>query len=102
MDAEFDDAHLAHLFAFGEIFWTSEDDVIVQIVGILPDITGMCFADVHDVERDSVLILFVQLIEVGNLPAERRSGIAAENQDDWFLAAHGRQLERALVIRALQ
>jgi hypothetical protein len=102
MYAELDDAHLAHLLAFREIFWAGEDDVIVQIVGILPDVAGMGFANVHDVERDPVLVLFVELVEVGNLPPERRSSVASENQDDWFLAAHGRQLKSALVIWALE
>ena len=90
MDAQFDDAHLAHLLAFGEIFWAGEDDVVVQIVGILPDVTGVGFANVDDVERDAVFVLFVELVEVGNLPPKRRSGVTSENQDDWFLAAHGR------------
>lgn len=89
MYAEFDDAHLAHLFAFREIFGAGEDDVVVQIVGILPDVAGMGFANVYDVERNAVLILFVELVEVGNLPPERRSGVTSKNQDDRFLAAHG-------------
>ena len=90
------------MFALRKILGAGEDDVVVQIIGILPDVTGMSFANVYDVERDAVLVLFVELVEVGNLPPERRSGVTSENQDDWFLAAHGRQLKSALVIRALE
>ena len=62
----------------------------------MPQVAGMRFADVHHVERDLILILFVELVESGNLPPERRSRVAAENQHNRFLAAHGRQLKRAL------
>ncbi len=89
MYAEFNDAHLAHLFAFHEVLGAGEDDVVVQIVGILPDVTGVSLANVHDVERHPIFVLLVEFIEGRNLPPERRSSVAAENQDDWFLAAHG-------------
>jgi hypothetical protein len=61
----------------------------------------MRFADVHHVEGDLISILLVERVESGNLPPERRSGVAAENQHHWFLAAHGRQLKSALVVGAL-
>jgi hypothetical protein len=42
----------------------------------------MRLSDVHDQECDFALILIVKLVEGGNLPPERRSSVAAENQDD--------------------
>jgi hypothetical protein len=41
----------------------------------------MRLLDVDDVKSSAVLVLFVYAIELGNLPAKRRSAIAAENQD---------------------
>jgi hypothetical protein len=102
VNSQFDDAELAHFTALGDIFWAGEDDVVVEIIGILPNVTGMRFTDVHHVKRDLILILFVELVESGNLPPERRSGVAAENEDHWFLAAHGGQLKSALVVGALE
>jgi hypothetical protein len=40
------------------------------------------FHDVHHEESRLTLVLFIELVERGNLPAERRSGVAAENQND--------------------
>jgi hypothetical protein len=102
MNPQFHHAQLSHLAALVNIFRARENDVIIQIVWVLPHVAGMCFAYVHHVERRLILILFVQLVQSGNLPPERRSGVAAENQHHRFLAAHGRQLKRALVVRTLQ
>ena len=102
VNPQFHHAELPHLTALVNIFRAGENYVIVQIVRILPHVAGMRFADVHDVERDLIFILFVELVESGNLPPERRSSVAAENQDYRFLAAHRRQLKSALVVRALE
>jgi hypothetical protein len=39
------------------------------------------FGDVDDYELDLTFVLGVELVERGNLPAEGRSGVAAEDQD---------------------
>jgi len=59
-------------------------------------------ADVNDVERRAIFVLLVEFVEGGNLPPEGRSGVAAEDEDDRLLAAHGRQLKMALVIGAFE
>jgi hypothetical protein len=41
----------------------------------------MCLGNVNNVKRDLILVLLVQLVERGNLPAKRRSSIAAKNED---------------------
>ena len=51
----------------------------------------MRFLNVDDVERHAIFVLFVELIERGNLPAKRRSSVAAENEDDGLLAAERRE-----------
>jgi hypothetical protein len=87
LDAEFDDAQLSHLRALVLIFGRGEDYVIVDIVRILPNVGGVRFTDVDRVERDLVLVFFIQGVEGGNLPPEWRSGVAAEDEDDWLFAA---------------
>jgi hypothetical protein len=49
------------------------------------------FQNVNHVERYAILILLVQLVELGNLPAKWWSSIASEDQDDWFRSAEGRE-----------
>jgi hypothetical protein len=46
----------------------------------------MRLQDIYGIKRHAVTELLVQLVEGGNLPPERRSGIAAEHQNDWLLA----------------
>ena len=46
----------------------------------------MRLLDVDDVEGRQIVIRLVKLVERGNLPAEWRSGIAAEDEDDGTLA----------------
>jgi hypothetical protein len=48
--------------------------------------------DVDDEELGVAAVLLVEPIERGNLPAERRSGVAAEDQHDGALAAERREL----------
>jgi len=45
------------------------------------------FHDVNHKESHLILVLFIKFVERGNLPAERRSGVAAENQQHRFLPA---------------
>ncbi len=45
----------------------------------------MSFLDVDEKELDLVLILIVELVERGNLPAEGRSSITAKYQHNGFL-----------------
>jgi hypothetical protein len=47
----------------------------------------MRFLDIDHVKRDAILIFLVKLIERGNLPAKRRSSVAAKDENDGLLAA---------------
>lgn len=90
LDSQFHDAKLTDLAAFVKALRTREYDMVVQIVGILPDVARVRFADVHNVEVDPVAVLLVKLVESGNLPPEGRSGITAEDEYHRFIAAQGR------------
>jgi len=55
----------------------------------------MRLLDIDNVEGNTVAILFEQSIERGNLPAEWRSSIAAEDQDHGAPAQFGRKANGA-------
>ena len=59
----------------------------------------MCFRDVNNQEGDLLAVLFVKPVEGGNLPSERRSGIASKDQHDRLSLAGklGQLYLRALV-----
>ena len=58
----------------------------------------MRFFDVNGVEGDAILVLLVKLVERGNLPAKRRSCVAAEDQDDRTVAAERAELNIGPVV----
>ena len=62
----------------------------------------MRLTDVHDEERDVVLVALVHRVESGNLPPERRSGVTAEYEDDRPLATEGGECDLGGVIDAWQ
>jgi hypothetical protein len=45
------------------------------------------FHDVNHKEYHLILVLFIKFVERGNLPAERWSSVAAENQRYRFVSA---------------
>jgi hypothetical protein len=51
----------------------------------------MGFGNVHDVEGNVMLVLLVKFVERGNLPAKRRSSVAAEDEDNRTNTAKGRK-----------
>ena len=66
----------AFLFAFG----AGKNNVVLDIALHLPNITGVRFTDVDNQERDLASVLFVKLVEGGNLPPERGSSVASKHQ----------------------
>ena len=59
----------------------------------------MRFLDVHDVEMRRATILLIQAIELGNSRAERRSRVAAEDEDDGLLANLFGELHGAIAVK---
>lgn len=70
-----------------------EDDALAFVGAHLPLVFGMSFFDVDDEELGFHLEVFVQLLERSDRFAERRSGVAAEDQDDIPLALEGGELD---------
>ena len=102
VNSEFDDAELPHFAAFFVVHRLGENYVVVKIVGVLPHVAGVRFANINGIKRDAIFILFVKLIESGNLPPEWWSGVTSENEDGGLLSLHRRQLKAALVVRTFQ
>ena len=58
----------------------SDRDLILDVVLVSPQVGGVGFLDVNDEELGPVLVLLIQSVQRGNLPAEGRSGVAPEYQ----------------------
>jgi len=79
-DAEFSHAGAGDRSAFGLVLGTSEENLIADITLHLPYIGGVGLKNVDRVKVDFALVLLRQFVQGGNLPPERRSSIAAEDQ----------------------
>jgi hypothetical protein len=66
-----------------------EDDTFLDVAIRLPEVAGVRFLDVDDVERRAVLVFRVEFVEGGNLPPEGRSSVAAEDEHDGLHPAEG-------------
>lgn len=77
---------------------TCEDDLILNIALHLPDVTGVRFSDVNHEEGDLIAVLLIQLVECGNLPAKRWSGIAAEDQHRRLLTVERSELNLSALV----
>jgi hypothetical protein len=62
------------------VFWAGNENIVFDIGLRLPDIAGMGFLDIDCIKCRLALILLVQLVELGNLPAEGRSSVTAKYQ----------------------
>ena len=90
-DSQFPYASPGNQRALLFILRTGEDYLVLDVALHLPDVAGMRLSDVHDQERNFVLVLIVKLVEGGNLPPEGRSGVAAKDHDYRLLLVKFRQ-----------
>jgi hypothetical protein len=67
--------------------WVLEDYAFLDVALRLPEIAGMRFINVNNIESDMIAILLVKLVERGNLPAKGRSSVAAKDEHHRLLAA---------------
>jgi len=79
LDSQLTDTGSGHEAAFIFVARTREDHIVPNIALHLPDIAGVGFQDVNGQERYPVLVMDVQIVEGGNLPPERWSGVTAED-----------------------
>jgi hypothetical protein len=84
--------------ALGVRLRIAEDDVVADVAAHLPDVARVGFFDIHGEEGDTVAIFVVKPIERGNLPAEGRSRVTAEDEDDGAIATEGRELNCGLMV----
>ena len=81
-DPKFAHAHPRYLSAFFHALGTREYDFVADITLHLPDVAGMRFQNVNGVEIHVLTVFIVELVECGNLPPKRRSGVTAEDEHD--------------------
>jgi hypothetical protein len=72
-------------YALGHVARTAKQHLIPDVALHLPYIRRMGLKDVDRVEIDLSLVLLRKLVQGGNLPPERRSSVAAEDENDWPL-----------------
>ena len=66
--------------SFFFILGAGEDHLIFYVALHLPDVAGVRFRDVHHQKCDLAAVLLVEFVEGGDLPPERRSGVASKDQ----------------------
>ncbi len=86
LDSQLADASAGDEYSFFLIPGTGKHNFVFDIALHLPDVAGMRLGDVDHQKRDPVFVLIVELIESGNLPPERRSGITSEDKNYRLLA----------------
>jgi hypothetical protein len=87
------------IFAFLLVARAGEHHLVFDVALHLPDVARVRLCDVNHQKADAVAVLVVELVESGNLPPERRSSVAAEDQGDWFsLSREGRKLDLACFV----
>ena len=99
LDVQIPDARARYSFALLQALRICEYDVLADIRFHLPEIAGVGFLDVNDIERRPILVLLVQPVERGNLPAKGRSGIAAEDKDHRFCAVERSEREFTFLVQ---
>jgi len=92
-------ARIGHFLPILVRGWISEQNTFLHVALHLPNIARVRLIDVNNEERDPVLILLIQLVERGNLPAKGRSSVTAEDENNRLPAPKGRQADRAGMVK---
>jgi hypothetical protein len=62
----------------------------------------MRLGDIHHQKRGTVFVLFVELIESGNLPPKRRSSVTAEHQHHRLILIQSGELNMRTFVQLKQ
>ena len=90
--AELSHAGSGNIGAFFLVLRIGKDDLVLYVALHLPDVARMGLGDVDNQKSHAVLVLLVKFVEGRNLPPERRSRIATENQHHGLLLIQGGEL----------
>jgi hypothetical protein len=85
LDFQASDTGAGYRYALRHVARAAKQHLIPDVALHLPDIRRMGLKDVDRVEIDLSLVLLRKLVQGGNLPPERRSGVTAEDENDWPL-----------------
>jgi hypothetical protein len=88
--------------ALAERFRLRVTDILVNVALLLPFVLRMRFADVDGEKIGAVFVIVVELDEVNYLAAERRSGVAAEDEDERAMADVVADAEGGLAIERVE
>jgi hypothetical protein len=91
-------ASVRHGAAFGQSCGAGHRDFVFLVVFVLPGLKRVGFQNLNHVENRPVFVLVVELVERGNLPAKRRSGITPEDEHHGLLPAERGELDSGVLI----
>ena len=88
----------ALLFVLG----ASKNDFVLDVALHLPDVARVSFENVDDQKGDAISILIEEFVKGGNLPPERRSSVAAEDEDNRLVRSKRGKLDTAAFVELHQ
>src|SRR2546422_11130491 len=81
-----------------QAFMAADGNFFFEVRFFLPGVDRVSFLDIDHEKLSARLVLLEKLVERRDLPAERRSSVAAEDQDDGFLFAEGGKLDEGFLV----
>ena len=97
-DGKLRNTSLSHGAPLPQAFVAADGNFFFEVRFFLPGIDGVSFLDIDHEKLSARLVLLEKLVERRDLPAERRSSVAAEDQDDGFLFAEGGKLDEGFLV----
>jgi len=77
-------------------------NTLVHVGFHLPFVLRVCLANIHGQKLGAIFVIVVQIYEVAYLAAERRSGVASENENKRLLADAIAQMKDCLSVERQQ
>jgi len=95
-------AGVCHRATFIERRRARNSYLLLLVIFGLPSVQRVRFQNVDHIERRAVLVLIVEFVKRGNLPAKGRSGITSENQHHRAVSAEGSKFNPRSLIASWQ
>ena len=80
-DVKFANAGAGNVLALGIRFGVRKQNTFPDVASHLPEIGRMRLLYVDQIESDPIVILLIQTVERGNLPAKWRSSVTSEDEN---------------------
>ena len=101
LDMKIPDTSFCHVGALVNGFRRGKNNILANIRLHLPHVAGMRLLNVDDVKSHAILVLLIEFVERGNLPAKWRSSIAPEDENHRTDAPEGCETHFRFVIERI-